>query len=281
MVSSVSWDPNVYLDFAAERARPFHDLVARIGCASQDQREAVQEVVDLGCGPGGLTASLAETWPWAHVVGVDSSPEMIARAAAYRLPGEVEFEQADLRDWQPAAPVDVIVTNATLQWVPGHLELLPRWVRTALRPGGWLALQVPGNLGDPIHTLLREVSAGPRWSGRLADLDQVRADVPDPAGYAEVLAGAGCVVDAWETTYLHVLDPGGRFGADAVLAWAMGTALRPVLDRLPDQKSREAFVAEYAERLRSAYPRRPWGTPLPFRRVFAVAHKPDAGEVAR
>lgn len=271
----VSWDPNRYLDFAAERARPFHDLVARIGCAGKDQRETVQEVVDLGCGPGGLTATLAETWPWAHVVGIDSSPDMIAKAASYALPGEVDFELADLRDWQPAAPVDVIVTNATLQWVPEHLELLPRWVETALRPGGWLALQVPGNLADPIHTLLREVSASSRWADRLADAEHMRAGVPDPVGYAEVLAGAGCTVDVWETTYLHVLDPQGRFGPDAVLAWAMGTAMRPVLDRLPDPAERDAFVEDYAERLRAAYPRRPWGTPLPFRRIFAVGHKPD------
>jgi trans-aconitate 2-methyltransferase len=276
----VSWDPSRYLDFAAERARPFHDLVARIGCAGKEERQSVQQVVDLGCGPGGLTATLAETWPWAHVVGVDSSPEMIAAASSYALPGEVDFELADLRDWLPAEPVDVIVTNATLQWVPGHLELLPRWVDRALRPGGWLALQVPGNLADPLHTRLREVATSPHWADRLADVEHLRAEVPGPLGYAEVLASAGCEVDAWETTYLHVLDPAGRYGPDAVLAWAMGTAVRPIVDRLPDPADRDAFVTEYAARLRTAYPRRPWGTPLPFRRVFAVAHKPAADRPA-
>ena len=174
--------------------------------------------------------------------------------------------------------MDVIVSNATLQWVPGHLELLADWVRTALRPGGWLALQVPGNLGDPLHTLLRELGQSPRWAARpgaAEDLraQDVRAEVPDPDGYAEVLASAGCRVDAWETTYLHLLDPEGRFGPDAVLAWARGTALRPVLDLLPDETEREEFLGEYRELLRAAYPRRPWGTPLPFRRIFAVAHQ--------
>jgi trans-aconitate 2-methyltransferase len=279
----VGWDPTTYLDFAAERARPFHDLLARIGgqatggsaggAAGQVARDTgeVRRVADLGCGPGGLTASLATVWPQARVLGVDSSPEMIERAAAYAQAGRVEFELADLRDWHPAQPVDVIVTNATLQWVPGHLELLGRWVASAVRPGGWIALQVPGNLADPLHVLLREVAGSPRWRDRLGQAEHMRAVVPDPLGYAEVLAGAGCRVDAWETTYLHILDPEGRFGPDAVLAWTMGTALRPVLDLLPDKGSREAFIDEYAARLRSAYPRRPWGTPLPFRRVFAVA----------
>ena len=264
----VSWDPQTYLDFAAERRRPFDDLLARVR-AKQPAR-----VVDLGCGPGGLTAELARRWPGAQVLGLDSSPDMVERARASGLPVDVEL--ADLRSWQPVQPVDVIVTNATLQWVPGHLTLLSRWVETALRPGGWLALQVPGNLGDPLHTLLRQVASAERWAPLLTEAQGVRAEVPDPAGYAEVLAAAGCTVDAWETTYLHVLDPESRFGPDAVLAWAKGTALRPVLDLLPDRGSREKFLDEYAELLRAAYPRLAWGTPLPFRRIFAVAHKAES-----
>jgi trans-aconitate 2-methyltransferase len=263
----VSWDPATYLDFSAERSRPFHDLLARVGAHDPHR------VVDLGCGPGRLAGVLTDRWPLAHVLGVDSSPEMIAAAVPHAVPAQVEFERADLRAWQPAPPVDVIVTNATLQWVPGHLDLLPRWVETALRPGGWLAVQVPGNLDDPLHTLLHSLCGSPRWADQLADAEGMRDDVPDPAGYAEVLADAGCQVDAWETTYLHILDPAGRFGPDAVLAWAMGTALRPVLDLLPDKGSRDEFIGAYAEQLRAAYPRKAWGTPLPFRRIFAVAHK--------
>jgi trans-aconitate 2-methyltransferase len=263
----VTWDPATYLSFAAERARPFHDLVARVGATTP------RTVVDLGCGPGGLTAALAERWPDARVLGVDSSPQMVERAASYAVPGRVEFTLADLREWRPERPVDVVVTNATLQWVPGHLDLLPVWVEQFLAPGGWLALQVPGNLGDSLHTLLYDLTRSLRWAGPLADMAKDRVDVPDPEGYAEVLAAAGCHVDAWETTYLHVLDPEGRLGPDAVLAWAKGTALRPVLDALPDNGLREEFLDGYADLLRAAYPRRDWGTPLPFRRVFAVAHK--------
>ncbi len=232
-------------------------------------------MVDLGCGPGGLTATLAERWPGAHVLGVDSSPEMIERAASRAEPGRLDFVQADLRDWRPDEPVDVIVSNATLQWVPGHVGLLRAWVRQYLRPGGWLALQVPGNFHDAQHTLITDLALSPRWSARLSGGRLLRDDVPGPAAYAEVLAGEGCIVDAWETTYLHVLDPAGELGPDAVLHWAMGTSLRPVLDVLDEGPERREFLEEYAARLREAFPRRPWGTPFPFRRIFAVAHTPE------
>jgi len=266
----VSWDPQVYGRYAAERARPFVDLVGRVDA------ERPASVVDLGCGSGELTASLARRWPGADVVGVDSSAAMLQRAAGHAGSDapRLRFERQDAADWNPAEPVDVLVTNALLQWVPGHLDLLPRWV-AALAPGGWLALQVPGNFGSPSHALMREVAALPRFAERLDGVLRGTESVGDPLDYAAVLAGAGCVVDAWETTYLHVLDPAGEHGDDAVLAWVEGTGLRPVTDALADDPAlRRDFVDTYAARLRGAYPRRPWGTPLPFRRVFAVAQAP-------
>lgn len=265
----VSWDPQVYGRYAGERARPFVDLVARVGTTTP------RSVVDLGCGSGELTASLATRWPGADVVGVDSSPAMLERAAKLTGPDapRLRFERQDAAEWAPTGPVDVLVSNALLQWVPGHLDLLPRWV-AALAPGGWLALQVPGNFEAPSHTLMREVAALPRFAERLDGVLRGAESVGDPLDYATVLADAGCVVDAWETTYLHVLDPAGEHGDDAVLAWVQGTGLRPVTDALADDPAlREDFVDTYAARLRAAYPRRDWGTPLPFRRVFAVARK--------
>jgi trans-aconitate 2-methyltransferase len=262
-MTSPSWDPGVYLRFAAERARPFHDLMARVGVPPERPRL----VVDLGCGPGGLTAGLAERYPQARVIGIDSSPEMIERAGRYASE-RVEFRLGDVTAWQPDEPVDVLVTNAVLQWVPGHRELLPRWA-AGLAPGGWLAMQVPGNFAQAEHTLLDEVAAevAPALRPGLT-----RAAVDTPLQYAAALAPVTAAVDAWETTYLHVLDPAGELGDDAVLAWVSGTALRPVLDALADDEAaRELFVHQYTAALRKAYPRRPWGTPLPFRRVFAVA----------
>lgn len=257
-----TWDPVTYARFGDERARPFRDLLARVGATDP------REVVDLGCGTGALTASLGARWPDAHVLGVDSSEAMVAGAA----PG-VDVRLGDLTTWTAERPVDVLVTNAALQWVPDHLALLPRWV-SGLAPGGWLALQVPGNTQGPSHALLRETAAEPGFAELLAGASIGPRDVPSPDGYAEVLAGAGCEVDAWETTYLHVLDRQGLHGQDAVLAWVAGTALRPVLDALRlHTGAAEEFTARYGARLREAYPRRSWGTPLPFRRVFAVARR--------
>jgi trans-aconitate 2-methyltransferase len=248
------WDPRRYLEYADERGRPFLDLVSRVLAT------APRRVVDLGCGPGTLTALLAQRWPDADVVGLDSSPEMVAAAAD--VPG-VRFELGDLRTWRPAEPVDVLVSNATLQWVPGHLDLLPRLV-AAVAPGGWFALQVPGNFDEPSHQLRRDLAAEPRFAPYVAGVA-----VPEAAGpevYLERLAGLGCEVDAWETTYLHVLH-----GEDPVFRWVSGTGARPTLQALPEGL-RQEFEAEFRERLRAAYPPGPHGTVLPFRRVFAVAH---------
>ena len=266
MDSAAGWDPTTYLRFADERARPFGDLLARIGAV------APGVVVDLGCGDGSATATLAQRWPDARVAGVDSSPAMLAAAAALAVPGRLEFTAGDVRDWQPAEPVDVLVSNAVLHWVPGHPELLTRWAGQ-LAPGGWLAVQVPGNQAAPTHALLSDLVTSPRWADRLApgaDTVLDPAAVLDPVGYLDVLTAAGLSADAWETTYLHVLT-----GADPVLRWVSGTVLRPVLARLSPGDADE-FTAEYADALRATYPVRADGTTvLPFRRVFAVGHRPD------
>jgi trans-aconitate 2-methyltransferase len=249
------WDPTVYGRYADERARPFFELVARV------RAEDPGYVVDLGCGTGELTAELSRRWPRATVHGVDSSPAMIGKA-----PDGPTFSVGDAGSWRPGRPVDVIVSNALLQWLPGHRDLLPRWVEY-LRPGGWLAFQVPGNFDAPSHVVVRELCRSAAWKDELGDL--VRGTpVDDPEGYLALLAGLGCEVDAWETTYIHLLP-----GENAVLNWIMGTALRPVLDRLGPGERREAFLADCARALDEAYPREPYGTAFPFRRIFVVAQR--------
>ena len=250
---TTTWDPTLYLDFDDHRARPFHDLLARVAAA------APRRVVDLGCGPGHLTAVLTARWPGARVTALDSSPEMVAAA---RERG-VEAARVDVLDWAPSPDTDVVVTNAVLQWVPEHVALLPRWL-DALPSGAWFAMQVPGNGDAPSHALVRELLHEPRWHGSVAA--RVGSTVLDPAGYAELLAADGAAVDAWETTYVHRLT-----GADPVLRWISGTALRPVRDALP-APDYARFRDELAPRLRAAYPPRADGTTwFPFRRVFAVA----------
>ena len=252
------WDPAAYRRFGAERARPFVDLVARIDAGSP------RAVVDLGCGPGELTASLAGRWPHARVTGIDSSPEMIERAAA--LGADVDFRVGDLRDWRPGPDTDVLVSNAALQWVPGHAGLLERWARD-LPAGAWLAMQVPGNFDAPSHRAMREVAATAPFAGRLDGVLRA-APVDDAAGYATRLAALGATVDAWETTYVHLLPAGA---ADhPVLRWMDGTALRPVRAAL-DADGFRAFCSALAERLAVAYPRDRGVVPFPFRRIFVVA----------
>jgi trans-aconitate 2-methyltransferase len=258
------WDPAQYLHFSDERSRPFYDLAARIGAVSPGY------VVDLGCGPGQLTAELARRWPQADVLGIDSSEAMIktAQEAGYggaTLAGRLSFAIGDVTDWQPPRPPDVIISNAVLQWVPGHRDLLPRWAGF-LAEGGWLAFQVPGNLDQPVHALLRELAAAPEWSAKLASV-QLNRQAGDPADYLDQLAGLGLSVDAWETTYLHVLP-----GKDPVTDWYTGTGMRPVLAALDPAEGKE-FSRQYSEAARLIYPPRSYGTVLPFRRVFVVARK--------
>ena len=251
-----TWDPDRYLAYADERGRPFVDLIGRIAAADPTT------VVDLGCGPGNLTALLAERWPEAAVTGVDSSAEMVTAARASGA--AAAFEVGDVRDWTAPDGVDVLVSNATLQWLPDHLELLPRLV-AQVRPGGWFAFQVPGNFGQPSHTIRTELAAEAPYAAHTAN-----AAVPsshDAATYLRALQALGCQVDAWETTYLHVLQ-----GEDPVFTWVSGTGARPTLQALPDDL-RPRFESEFKRRLREAYPDDGHGVVLPFRRIFVVARR--------
>ncbi len=252
------WDPAVYHRFGNERSRPFHDLVARIGA------EGPRAVTDLGCGPGELTATLAERWPAARITGLDSAPEMIGQARALGAP--VEFAVADIGDWQPGPDTDVAVSNAVLQWVPGHRELLDRWIR-ALPSGAWFAMQVPGNFDAPSHRALRALARSPAYADTVGEIVR-EAPVDDAAGYADLLIRAGAAVDAWETTYLHLLADTGP--EHPVLRWMEGTALRPVKAALDDAAWRE-FRAALGVTLAAEYPARNGYVAFPFRRVFAVA----------
>lgn len=256
-----TWDPDRYLSYADERGRPFVELIARI------EAESPASVVDLGCGAGNLTRLLVDRWPGAEVVGIDSSVEMVERAD--RVPG-VAARLGSIEDWarpsvsDGAAPADVVVTNAALQWVPGHLDLLPDLV-ARVSEGGWFALQVPGNMGEPSHTIRDSLAAEPEFAPFTDGVATPSSH--DAATYLRALQACGCEVDAWETTYLHVLH-----GEDPVFTWVSGTGARPTLLALP-ATLRPRFEEEFRRRLRAAYPDEGHGVVLPFRRVFAVARR--------
>lgn len=256
---ALQWDPGQYARFGDERSRPFFDLVGRIGA------EAPRRVVDLGCGSGELTATLAQRWPMAEVGGIDSSAAMIDKAAAVAS-DRLMFEVMDIADWRIDPAVDVVVSNAALQWAPNHRDLIEQWAEAAA-PGTLLAWQVPGNFGAPSHVLMRELAASAAWSGKLAGVLRHQDAVAEPAEYLAVLMAEGFAAEAWETTYLHTLQ-----GPEPVLEWVRGTALRPVLAAL-DEDDGHRFEREYAGLLLEAYPPAEHGTIFAFRRLFCVGRK--------
>ena len=260
-----AWDPRQYALFSGHRGRPFADLLVHVDAPAPGL------VVDLGCGPGELTLGLADRWPDARIVGIDSSPEMLDKARALDTGGRVDWVEAAAEDWDAtgSGPIDVLVTNATLQWVPSHLRLIPSWV-AALAAGGTFAMQVPANFDAPSHRLMREVAARhPRADELRPGLDRAQA-VALPETYAALLLDLTADVDVWQTTYQHVLAA-DETGPHPVLEWVRGTGLRPVLGVLTDDEERRAFLAAYERELEAAYPRRPFGVLFPFTRTFAVA----------
>lgn len=269
-MSAPVWDPGQYLRHAEHRVRPFLDLLARIGELPGGARP---RIADLGCGPGNVTALLADRWPEARITGYDNSPQMLERARETlehgRTTAALDFAEADAALWTPSEPYGLIVSNALLQWVPGHPDRFPAWL-DGLAPGGVLAFQVPSNFTAPSHALMRELAESPRWRDRLGGLLRHDDAVLEPAAYYErLIAAGGTETDVWETTYLQVLP-----GEDAVLDWVKGTGLRPVLAALAaDPGALDAFLTEYRDLLRAAYPPGPHGTVFPFRRIFAITRK--------
>ncbi|MFE6907846.1 trans-aconitate 2-methyltransferase [Streptomyces erythrochromogenes] len=267
--SAPTWDPQQYLRHAGHRTRPFLDLLTRI--PELPNRPA--RIADLGCGPGNVTELLTTRWPEAAITGFDLSPEMLRRATEqYAGPtaggGSLDFRHGDIAGWLPEEPYDLIVSNAALQWVPGHPGSFGAWIN-GLRPGGTFAFQIPGNFTAPSHALLAELCDTPRWRSRLAGHGARYVHLLEPAEYLARFTALGCEADVWETTYHQLLQ-----GPDPVLDWVKGTALRPVLTALGDDREAvDAFLAEYRDRLRTAYPSGPRGTVFPFRRIFAVARK--------
>ncbi len=251
----MTWSAQQYARFEDERTRPVRDLVAAI------PRDDARTAVELGCGPGNSTEALAARYSKAAVRGLDSSADMI-RAARERLP-DIEFELADIADWRAQAPVDVILANASLQWLPDHARLYPHLV-AQLSEGGCLAVQTPDNLAEPAHRIVREVAARGPWSGKLARV--AHPDRHDAAWYYALLKPLCARVDVWRTTYFHPLRD-----HDAIVERIEGSALLPYLAPL-DAEEREGYVAAYRRGIAAAYPSLPDGTALlPFPRLFLVA----------
>ena len=254
----MAWSARQYLKFEDERTRPARDLLravpaGEVGCAA-----------DLGCGPGNSAELLAERYPAASIVGVDSAADMI-RAAKERLPG-VRFELVAIEEWSEPGPWDLIFANAALQWVGGHERLLPKLARM-LAPGGSLAIQMPDNLGEPSHAAMSTVAAATPFAGKLGHAGGARTAIAPADWYYALLKPLCARVDIWRTTYYHPLAG----GVDAIVEWLRGTGLTPFLKPLTGEEQ-AAFLAAYKQELAKAYTPLADGTViLPFPRLFIVA----------
>ena len=257
--SAPEWEPARYLRFERERSQPCRDLVARIEV--RDPRR----VADLGCGPGNSTAILRERWPRAEWVGVDSSPEMLAMAR--RRGPAARWILGDLRSWRPVAPVDVLLSNAAMHWVPNHAQEFPRLLGL-VAAGGALAVQMPANSNEPYLDALTRVQDRAPWS-RVAPPTVPDTGLLSAAEYYDVLAPVAREVHLWDTRYYHVLP-----GPEAIVDWTRGAGLRPWLAALASDDERHRFLAEYLAEVTEVYPRRADGRVLfPFLRRFLIAYR--------
>jgi len=251
----MGWDPKTYLAFGAERTRPAADLLARVTL------EQPRRVADLGCGPGNSTALLRARWPKAEIDAIDFAPEMLADARKGGV--DARFIEADIAEWTPDEPYDVIYSNAALQWLEDHETLLPRLV-SFVRPGGVLAVQVPRNFEERCHVLLKRAVSDSRWSSELKDVRDWW-NVLEPEAYFDLLQPGVRSIDLWETRYFHVLA-----GKDPVFHWMMGTGLRPFAAALKSPL-KEEFLEHYRGLLAAVYPPRPGGQTIHrFLRLFFV-----------
>ncbi len=253
------WSAEQYLKFEDERTRPARDLLAQIPIVD------ARRVVDIGCGPGNSTELLVKRWPQAMVTGIDTSADML-RQARERLPGQT-FIEANVAHWVPHEKTDVLFANAMFQWVPGHLKQLQRLLAT-LSPGGVLAVQMPDNLAEPSHILMREVAQLEPWRERLVEKARARDVLPAAGGYYDALGPLCTRLEIWHTIYNHVLAD-----AAAIVEWVKGTGLRPFVELL-EAPERKQYVAEYTARIAKAYPPQADGKVLlRFPRIFIVAVK--------
>ena len=258
-LNTPSWDANLYLRFGKERTQAAIDLAARVQLADP------RRIIDLGCGPGNSTAVLKARWPGAEITGLDQSEEMLAEAR--RVYPDRQWVQADMATWKAGQPYDLVYSNAAIQWVHGHLHLIPHLLHQVAR-GGALAIQTPTHFESPLHLRMRQVALDARWRARMGGA--INSVVEErPSFYYDILALRCSRIDMWETEYLHVMD-----SAAAILEFIRGTGLRPYLEALGNEPDKELYVQLLAESIVHDYPQRSDGKVLfPFRRLFFIAYR--------
>ncbi len=249
------WDPEKYLLFEKQRTQPAIDLAMRV------RGRAPKTVADIGCGPGNSTQILKETFPEAHLVGVDNSETMIEEAEA-RHP-EMDFVLCSAQEL--SGSYDLLFSNACLQWIPDHEMLLPL-LMSKVNPGGALAVQMPMNWWEPLYCIIREAAAESRWDFSKTHFEQ--NDVLAPEEYDRILGRCSRRHEIWETVYYHAMP-----SHESLLDWVRSTRLRPYLDALGEE-DKPLFEAEILRRTKEAYPFTENGDVIfKFRRFFFIAEK--------
>jgi trans-aconitate 2-methyltransferase len=252
---TMPWDPNQYHKFHAQRSAPFYDLLALV-----DKRPNLK-VVDLGCGTGELTRQLADSLPNSNVIGLDSSPQMLEKAASYASPN-LRFEQGEQAAL--AGKWDLIFSNAALHWSENHAELIPNLYRT-LNPGGQIAVQVPSNFSHISHQIIRETAGEEPFQSILQGFVRYAPVLPIDQ-YAQLLFDSGAEnMIVFEKVYAHVLED-----SEGVVEWISGTACVPYFERLGEHK--DSFVQAIKTKMKQALPRSP--VFYPFRRTIFSARQP-------
>ncbi len=263
-LASTVWDANLYLKFADARMRPALDLMGRLDPANAARPG--HAIYDLGCGAGNISRILAERFPGAPVIGIDSSEQMLEKAREQTADPRVSFAKGDLAHFKPGAPPSILYSNAAYQWLPGHIDMFPGLMEL-LPSGGQLAIQMPRNHEAPSHALMREAANAGPWAAKLAGVGGI-SPVVEPSRYFDVLKPFSSDLEVWETTYQQVLT-----GKDPVAQYTSSTGLRPFLEALSDAE-RGPFYETYAKMVAAAYPTRADGITLfPFRRLFIVARR--------
>jgi trans-aconitate 2-methyltransferase len=257
-LSADTWQPETYARFAAERSRPFFDLLDLVTPIPGGR------AVDLGCGTGELTRALHEKTGARETLGIDSSEAMLAKAAAHAGAG-LRFESGDLAIFAPAEPFDLVFSNAAYHWVPDHPALLARLTK-AVRPGGQLAFQVPDNFDHASHRAAEAVAAEEPFASVLAGSAHPR-HVLAPEDYAAILNRLGySELTVRLNVYGHRLD-----SREGIVAWVEGSLLSEYRRRL-SVALYDQFVSRYRETLFAMVPdERPFF--FTFRRVLVHASR--------
>lgn len=253
-----TWDQELYYRFRQQRTQPSIDLVARIPL------ETPSRIVDLGCGAGNSTAALRNRWPASSIVGVDSSEEMLGEAK--QADDGTVWVKDDIASWQPDEPFELVFSNAALQWLPDHSELIPRLLQ-AVTPGGVLAVQLPDHYESALYRVLIEVSRDARWSPRMeaARNSLTRHTV---SFYYDLLSGCAERFDIWTTEYHHELQ-----SHEDILTFHRGSGMRPYLEKLAEDET-ESFEQLILEGYRQAFPKQANGRVLfPFKRLFFMVYR--------